>query len=113
MVIVESQVKLPEGRVSNVSIAEEESESMLQQWENMHRPPGPHQVIPPSGPGQSGLLVPTHAKERRSSVISPSKGKAGNRLNLGARKEEKDSRRPSEFWKGRTSLFWMLNIIWS
>ena len=51
-VMVEKQLKQ-----SGAKINFPEEESMLKQWENMHRPPGPDHVISPSGPGQA---MPTY-----------------------------------------------------
>ena len=69
---------------------EGKEESVLQQWENMHRPPSTHCLIPPSGPLQM----------RRSSVISISKSSINNRVR---RVHSRDSRRPSEMWLGESS----------
>ena len=76
-----------------------EEESMLKQWENMHRPPGPDHVIPPSGPGQAGILAPTHREvDRRCSVISTSQTKPITIFPLHTR--QGDMRRPSDIWQG-------------
>ena len=76
-----------------------EEESMLKQWENMHRPPGPDHVIPPSGPGQAGILAPTHREvDRRCSVISTNQTKPISIFPLHTR--QGDMRRPSDIWQG-------------
>ena len=88
-----------------------EEESMLKQWENMHRPPGPDHVIPPSGPGhsQGGILVPTHMdKDRRCSVISVNQTKTVSHFPLKTKKSPGDRlgdiRRPSDLWQGRSEM---------
>ena len=81
-----------------------EEESMLKQWENMHRPPGPDHVIPPSGPGQAGILAPTHREvDRRCSVISTNQTKPISIFPLLTTKKG-DMRRPSDIWQGGHSV---------
>ena len=94
-VMVEKQLKQ-----SGSKINFPEEESMLKQWENMHRPPGPDHVISPSGPGKASILVPTHKDvQRRCSVVSSTQTKPVTMFPLIPRKSD-DVRRPSDFWQG-------------
>ena len=89
-----------EFKQAGAKIIHAEEESMLKQWENMHRPPGPDHVIPPSGPGQAGILAPTHREvDRRCSVISTNQTKSTSIFPLLTTKKG-DMRRPSDIWQG-------------
>jgi hypothetical protein len=92
-------------------VAFDNEESVLRQWEQMHRPP---ENMPKSGPQfpirvpRAGLIVPQpKGTSRRHSVISsakdissfPLKANAGTSLKNGSFVAE-DARRPSEVWLG-------------
>ena len=102
--MTEKQVKQAGSKVIFV-----EEESVLKEWENMHRPPGPDQAIHQSGPGQAVGLVPTHGdKDRRCSIISVNQTKPITHFPLKTKKSEGyrlgDIRRPSDLWQGTVLL---------
>ncbi|XP_040575552.1 uncharacterized protein [Lepeophtheirus salmonis] len=91
-------------------------ESVLRQWEQMHRPPD---TIPTSGPvyrtsqSRAGLIVPLNrtgrkGSTRRHSVISSGRDVSAFPLKAGASPKDirviqhsVDTRRPSEVWMGK------------
>ncbi|XP_023336135.1 uncharacterized protein LOC111707286, partial [Eurytemora carolleeae] len=95
----------------------EEGESVLKQWENMHRPPAIGESIAPSGPVRGGGFGPRSAKspghnalaqthkqqrDRRWSVISVNQTKEVSNFPLKSVKEGPEPRRPSEVWLAET-----------
>ena len=93
-VMVEKQLK---HNPSKIKFSEDDS--MLKQWENMHRPPSPDHIITPSGPGQVGNVDPTNKElDRRCSVISMNQTKSITMFPLLSKKGG-DMRRPSDIFQ--------------
>ena len=86
-----------------------EEKSLLNQWENMHRPPGGDHV-PPGDVVEGDALVPTHEDmDRRCSVISSNQTRPVTNFPLQTKDllgdKYGDMRRPSDIWKGRMQQY--------